>query len=55
MGQKTNPIGLRLGIIKPGIKMVFRKRLLKAFARRYRFKKIFIQKIIICWYFKNCN
>ena len=32
--------------------MVFRKRLFKAFTRRYRFKKILIQKIIICGNFK---
>ena len=42
MGQKTNPIGLRLGIIKPWESRYFQKRLFQAFTRRYRFKKIFV-------------
>ena len=46
MGQKTNPIGLRLGIIRSWESRWFsEKGLFKTFTRRYRSKKVFQKRL----------
>ena len=52
MGQKTNPIGLRLGIIKSWESRWYsEKDYSKLLTRRYQSKEIFDEKTFFSWYF----